>query len=232
MRVAVTRTKDQLYELAGKAAAKNIEIIPLPLMEIHNLAFSWPDDINLESLGWVFFTSANGVEAFFSRLDSVGCHLSRHTRFAVVGKKTEEALAERGYVASFQPSEAYGRLLFSEFVERHPECNQTVAYARAREVDFEPVDLFTKRKLDYRAVICYESIERSVGQHVVSRIKREDAILFTAPSMVRAYHRQFGNPEARLLAIGQTTAAEMQRYRWANFIVLSHADVNTVLEYV
>lgn len=232
MRVAVTRTKDQLYDLAGKAAAKNIEIIPLPLMEVRGLPFSWPDDIRLESLAWVFFTSANGVETFFSRLDSVGCHLSRHTRFAAVGKKTEEALLERGYLASFQPSEAYGRLLFSEFVEHHPECNQTVVYARAKEVDYDPTELFTKRKLDYRTVICYESIERPLGRHVVSRIKREDAILFTAPSMVRAYHRQFGNPEARLLAIGHTTAAEMERYRWANYVVLSHADVNTVLEYV
>ena len=72
------------------------------------------------------------------------------------------------------------------------------------------------RKLDYREVVCYESVERPVDQYAVTRIKRDDLILFTAPSMVRAFHKQFGDPEARLLAIGHTTAAEMDRHRWAN----------------
>jgi uroporphyrinogen-III synthase len=232
MRIGITRPLEQLHSLFIRAAAKNIEIVPLPLMEVHNLAFAWPDDINLDDLGWVFFTSANGVESFFKRLDDVGCKLSKQSKIAVVGRKTEEALNSRGYESAFQPSEAYGRVLFSEFIDHHPECRQVLVYARAKDTDYDPEQLFAKRKLNYHAVICYESVERSVDQHQVSKIKRGDAILFTAPSMVRAYHRQFGDPEARLLAIGHTTAAEMDKHRWVNYIVLRQADVNSVLEYV
>lgn len=232
MRIAVTRSKEQLYELASRASVRNIEIVPLPLMEVRHIAFAWPDDIDLDRLSWVFFTSANGVEAFFQRLDNVGCKLPKHTNIAVVGRQTEAALLTRGYEADFQPSEAYGRLLFSEFVERHPERSQTLVYARAKEIDWDPAPLLELRKLDYREVVCYESVERPVDQYAVTRIKRDDLILFTAPSMVRAFHKQFGDPEARLLAIGHTTAAEMDRHRWENYTVLKQADVNSVLEYV
>ena len=232
MRIAVTRSKEQLYELASRATVMDIEIVPLPLMEIRPIAFSWPDEIDLNRVGWVFFTSSNGVESFFQRLDNIGCKLSKDTKFAVVGRQTEVALVKRGYEAAFQPSEAYGRLLFGEFVDRHPECNQTIVYARAKEIDWEPATLMASRKIDYKSVVCYESVERPIDPHSVTRIKREDMILFTAPSMVRAFHRQFGDPEARLLAIGSTTAAEMERHRWVNFRVLEHADVNSVLEYV
>lgn len=232
MRIAVTRNIDQLQELQNRAASKNIEIVPLPLMEVKSIAFGWPQMIDLDKLGWVFFTSANGVEAFFKRLDSVGCKLAKQVQFGVVGHKTEAALNLRGYRSSFQPSEAYGHLLFSEFAEIHPECRLSLVYARAKEVDYDPTQLLTARKLEYYEVICYESVECPVDNRAITRIKREDAILFTAPSMVRAFHKHFGDPEARLLAIGNTTAAEMDRFRWSNYTVLKHADVNSVLEYV
>lgn len=232
MRIAVTRSKEQLYELASRATVMNIEIVALPLMEVHPISFAWPDDIDLARVGWVFFTSANGVEYFFQRLDSIGCKLPKSAKIAVVGRQTEAALVKRGFEAAFQPSEAYGRLLFSEFVERHPPCNQTLVYARAKDIDWDPATLFASRKMDYRPVVCYESVEKPIDPHSVTRIKRDDMILFTAPSMVRAFHKQFGDPEARLLAIGSTTAAEMERHRWVNYRVLEQADVNSVLEYV
>ncbi|MGB5108109.1 MAG: uroporphyrinogen-III synthase [Candidatus Zixiibacteriota bacterium] len=232
MRIAVTRHLDQLHDLQHRAATKNIEIVPLPLMEVKSINFAWPDEIDLNKLGWIFFTSANGVDAFFKRLDNIGCKLSKQAKCAVVGRKTEEALNQRGYDSSFQPSEAYGHLLFSEFIEHHPDCRQTLVYARAKEVDYDPQQFFAARKFDFHEVICYESVECAPDVRAFARIKREDAILFTAPSMVRAFHRHFGDPEARLLAIGHTTAAEMDRHRWSNYTVLKHADVNSVLEYI
>lgn len=232
MRIAVTRSKEQLHDLASRASIRNIEIVALPLMEVRRLSFAWPDDIDLERLGWVFFTSANGVDAFFSRLDNTGCKLPKHAKIAVVGSRTESALRMRGYEASFQPSEAYGRQLFNEFVDRHPERNEILVYARAKEIDWDPAPLFVSRRLDYREVICYESVEQPVDMHTLTRLQRDDLILFTAPSMVRAFYRQFGDPEVRLMAIGNTTAAEMDRHRWVNYTVLKQADVNSVLEYV
>ena len=35
MRIAVTRHPDQLKDLQHRAASKNIEIVPLPLMSVH-----------------------------------------------------------------------------------------------------------------------------------------------------------------------------------------------------
>lgn len=232
MRIAITRPESQLTDLAKRAARKDIEIVALPLLEVRSRAFDWPNDIDLERLGWVFFTSANGVHSFLTRIDAVGCKLPRHTKIAVVGGKTRDALQERGYDASFMPSHPYGRLLFNEFLDKRINRGVSYLYARAKEVDFDPRELFSLRKLDYQEVICYENIEQQVEQKVVSNISNSDLILFTAPSAVRAFHRQFGDPQARPIAIGRTTAAEMTKHHWHNFSILEDADINSVLEYV
>jgi uroporphyrinogen-III synthase len=164
-----------------------------------------------------------------SELDLV---LGTETRFGVVGARTGQTLRKWEKVAAFQPSESYGQTLFTEFIAHYPDNKQIVMYPRARDVDYDPAQLFFGRGYKYYSVPCYESVERAIDPKLVAQIKRNDAILFTAPSMVRAFQRQFGNPHARLLAIGNSTAAEMERQRWRNFVVLKQADVNSVLEYL
>jgi uroporphyrinogen-III synthase len=232
MRVVVTRPARQLTELTQRAAERNIEVVPLPLMEIVPLQFEWPRGLDIKDIDWMFFTSAQGVASFFLRLSELDLVLTDKTRFAVVGARTDSSLRKWEKEASFQPSDSYGQTLFTEFIQHYPDNKQVVMYARARDVEYDPASLFFGRGYKYYSVPCYESVERSIDPQVMARIRRNDAILFTAPSMVRAYQRQFGSPQAKLLAIGNTTAAEMERHRWRNIVVLKQADVNTVLEYL
>ncbi len=183
-------------------------------------------------VGWIFFTSANGVEAFFERKRRLGIILSRQTRFASVGKKTTLALERNGKGVDFEPSEAYGERLFGEFCERFPDPQQTLIYARAKDIDHDPETILRAHGYRYIPVIAYESIERKVAPEIIDRIQPADVILFTAPSLARAFDRQFGKPRCRILAIGRTTAAEMQRLSWPPVTVMGEADIASVWEYV
>src|ERR1700751_991983 len=67
-RVAVTRSKEQSSELAGKLTLLGAEVIELPLLKVTKVIDKQLlADVLLELGGydWIVFTSANGVRYFF-----------------------------------------------------------------------------------------------------------------------------------------------------------------------
>ena len=113
-RLAVTRTSAQLSDLAAHAAARGIELVPLPLISVNALPFDWPESFPIDQVDWIFFTSANGVTTFLHRLDQLGLHLPPSAKIAAVGTKTADVLRMNGITVHFIPSDAYGQLLFED----------------------------------------------------------------------------------------------------------------------
>jgi uroporphyrinogen III methyltransferase / synthase len=231
-RLAVTRPKEQLADLARQAAAHGIEVVPLPVVATRPFPFLWPEQTPASSLHWVLFSSANAVSAFFNRITELAIVLPETVKFGAIGDRTAEALRARGRTVSFIPTDAYGELLFNEFVDSIVAPGEQVMYARAREVNFDPHALFTEHKIAYHPVICYETISQSVDPELVHGLDTEDYILFTAPSAVRAYHEQFGKPKARSIAIGRTTGSEMNRHGWPVVRWMNKPVIENVLEYL
>ena len=231
-RLAVTRTSGQLSDLKSRAATRGIEVLPLPLIAIHDIPFDWPHSIPIDKVDWVFFTSANGVTSFLNRLDDLNLRLPYTTRLAVVGTKTAQALEQNGRQVSFIPSDAYGQLLFEEFDDHELRPGQILIYARGREINYDPELLFSERPVTYAGIVCYETIAQPVIESDVRRLTEDDFILFTAPSTVDSYARQYGRPIAKPIAIGRSTAAQMNQYGWFGFITMKSSDIDTILEYL
>ncbi|MCX6833759.1 MAG: hypothetical protein NTW07_01265, partial [candidate division Zixibacteria bacterium] len=63
MRLGITRSAEQLRDLAAKAASRGITIVPLPIIETRSLDFSWPEEL-VETPEWVVVSSAAGVRSF------------------------------------------------------------------------------------------------------------------------------------------------------------------------
>jgi uroporphyrinogen-III synthase len=231
-RLAVTRTSSQLSDLAAHAAARGIELVPLPLISVNPVPFDWPSSLPIEQVDWIFFSSANGVTTLLHRLDQLGLHLAPSVRIAAVGSKTADVLGMNGIKVHFIPSDAYGQLLFEEFAEKELRPGQTLLYARGKSVNFDPQTLFAGKPVTYYAVTCYETVTQPVTAETVARLSSEDFILFTAPSTVDSYAEQYGKPLAKPIAIGRSTAAQMNQYGWFGFITMKHADITTILEYL
>ena len=150
----------------------------------------------------------------------------------MASKKTEESLYRFGLEASFVPSEAYGKILFEEFIKSNKEKELTVLFPRAEVVNFEPETILKSAGFAYYPVVCYRTIANTIDSSAVSSFANEDSILFTAPSTVRSYQNQFGCPKAKVIAIGRSTASEMSEQSWGNFIIMENPDIEKVLEYI
>ena len=232
LRLGVTRTKNQLQSLIEKATGTGVEVVPLPVIETQPIPFEWPEGLDEAGVGWLMFTSANGVHSFFNRMEQIGRSLSGRTRIGTVGRKTAEALNEHGHTADFLPSEPYGETFFTEWADAGTHTGETVMFARGEKINFDPRDIMTQLKAQYFPLVCYQTCPRPVESELIRPFSDNDYILFTAPSCVRSYQEQFDRPVARPVAIGRSTAAEMNHLGWNEVIIMEHADVDNILEYL
>jgi len=230
-RLAITRQLSQLDEIAETALARGIELVSLPLLKTEYLKFNIDDDI-VRRLDWLFFTSANGVRAFFDRLEELNIPLAHNTLIASLGKKTSEAISDFGLKVDFMPKEPYGKNLFLEFIGDIASSEEAVLFSRAKKIVYDPEYIFNLAGIKYYSVVSYETTEGDVPGRNVSALAASDFILFTAPSAVRSYHKKFGPPVARSIAIGKTTAREMSLHNWQIFKIMDIPDVDLVLDYV
>lgn len=231
MRLGITRSAEQLRELAVAAASRGITIVPLPVIETRPTDFFWPKEL-VGAPEWVVVSSAAGVRSFLE-----GCSKLKRTdyfdfTYAAIGDKTAAVLRNASISPRVVSSRAEGRALFEELVARHVLPGQTLLYARGAEISYDPAELLASRYIRYFPVICYETIPLKVEPEVIDSFSSHDYVLFTAPSAVRTYHRQFGVPKMRTIAMGTTTANEMTQFGWPTSLFLTRPDVSSVLEQI
>jgi len=232
MRIGITREASQLMGLNDRAKERGIEVVPVPLISIHSMPFEWPTELDGVSPDWVLFSSAAGVSSFLDNLQKLGIRLPSWVRYAAIGEKTADALGAYGLEASYVPTEAYGKVLFREFLEKIVRKKDIVVYARAVDVAFDPAPLFVERGIRYHPLTCYATVNRTIDPALISGFDSKDYLLFTAPSAVRSYQEQFGIPQMKAVAIGNTTSSEMKRQGWSGFTSLPVPDIEKILEVV
>jgi uroporphyrinogen-III synthase len=228
-RLGITREANRITDLMKLAQSKGIEIIPLPLTKTSHTSFDKPD---LDTFDWAIFSSQQGVESFFNRLNSLNLDIPGNMKFAVVGDKTEKALESFSQKAEFKPSDSYGKILFEEFVAKFGDKKINVLYVRAEFVNFEPDKLFDNSSINFTSLIAYKTESNNIDIGLIDKFNRDDYIFFTAPSTVDSFNEQFGKPKSKIIAIGKTTAEKMTENNWNNLIIMDKADINKVLEYI
>ena len=107
-RVLVTRTRAQASSLSEMLAAEGAEPVELPTIEVLPLEDYSRVDLavaSLQTYSWVIFTSANGVDAFYNRMEALALDSRAFggVRVGAIGPATGAALAQRGIRADFVP---------------------------------------------------------------------------------------------------------------------------------
>lgn len=109
-RILVTRAREQASRLTAGLEAAGAQCIEAPAIRIEAPeSYESLDQAiaGLAQYSWVAFTSPNGVEAFFKRLNAAGKD-ARHfagAKVAAIGSETAAALAHHGIVADVVPAE-------------------------------------------------------------------------------------------------------------------------------
>src|SRR5207302_11499503 len=119
--ILVTRARAQASRLAQLLRAQGASVITIPSIEIRPPRSSQPLDAAVERAArgrydWLIFTSVNGVEAFFARIQkrkgrSLALHagvfgagvLGAGTKLCAIGPATRAAIESRGLRVAVMP---------------------------------------------------------------------------------------------------------------------------------
>ena len=110
MKVLITRPRNQADSFADALANIGFEPIFFPVIEIHPFEENVALDraiAKLECYDWVVFTSVNGVDAFFARMNAAPqkALLPENVKVSAIGPKTAQSLRVRGIEPCFVPVE-------------------------------------------------------------------------------------------------------------------------------
>jgi hydroxymethylbilane synthase len=122
-RVIITRAIKQSGEITRALDMLGAECVSCPTIEIKEPS-SWAQLdralIHLSWYDWLVFTSANGVDYFLRRLDSLGhgrAELMSH-KICAVGRKTAERLKSEGLTVDLTPERFTAEAVVEEFIKR------------------------------------------------------------------------------------------------------------------
>ena len=175
--------------------------------------------------GWIAFTSPNGVNLFFSLATQARIDLRRfsRTRFAAVGPRTAETLAERGILADLVPQKHDTRSLGAALAAA---CSGSdVLLASAQECSPAP-----RLALEGAGIAC-----RSLPLYRTETLPPEkitvDYLVFGSAGGVNAYFQAGGRAPTRAAAcIGQVTAAAAEPF--APVLTAQDTRIESVVESV
>lgn len=217
-RVLVTRARNQASKLSELLDQYGAEPVEMPTIQIEPLADYSKLDKAIQDLNkyhWLIFTSANGVEPFFSRLQKQGKD-SRHLKgiqICAIGPATAEALQAHGIKADYMPLEYAAQGIIASFKKLQTQ-DKRVLIPRAEQVTQELVDGLAKlgAKVEqipvYRTMLPAETAAR--GKHMLLE-GRIDIVTFTSSSTARNLVAILGKDwpvlnKAAIACIGQVTA--------------------------
>jgi uroporphyrinogen III methyltransferase/synthase len=209
--VVVTRAREQASELRVRLETLGAEVIELPAIAIEPVDIRVPD---LAAYGWIVFTSANGVHAFFERglaPDGRDARTLAGVRVAAIGPGTARALRARGIRADLLPERFVAESLLEAFPPP-PVDGARVLIARAEQArDVLPEGLGA-RGYAVDVLPVYRTVRATPDPGAVERVRsgRVDAITFTSSSTVDNLCAVIGalpQPSPLVVSIGPVTSA-------------------------
>lgn len=224
-RILVTRTRAQASALVRLLAEAGGEVVECPAIEIAPPESLAPLDAALEGLGrydWVVFTSVNGVERFFARLDERGGDVRafRRARIAAIGPETARALMRRHLRPDCVPAEFRAEGLLDALAAEPLEGTRILLPRAAGAREILPDEL-RARGAEVDEVVSYRSVKPEASRMLLASLLAErrsiDAVTFTSSSTVTHFlalldevDREDGRARlaaTRVACIGPITAA-------------------------
>lgn len=219
IRVLVTRPRERSEELCFLLEDEGAEVLHVPLLELLPPENPRPLKAAAESIQrykWVVFASPSAVEALMEALREAGttARLSQ-VRIAVVGPRTARTVEGYGLHVAVESPEGTGAALY-EVMRPGLDAEDEVLLPAAEEGRRELEDALREHGARVARVTAYRSA--SVPLSAEDRAHLESSpphvALFASPRTAEAFLEAAGREglgQARLVAIGPTTAAALER---------------------
>ncbi|HWD69013.1 MAG TPA: uroporphyrinogen-III C-methyltransferase [Solirubrobacteraceae bacterium] len=235
--VAVTRAREQASRLAERLRGLGAEVIVAPVISTRALPGPAPE---LGGYDLICFTSPNGVDALFERLESDGLDARAfpardRARVAAIGPATARALRQRGIATDVMPTKAVGEAL-AEALGDVPVTRALVA--RAREARDVVPEALRERGAEVDVVAVYETLVEELSAERAAAVTAADFITFTSASTVRNFLAAVGGAEAwlargqsrpRAVSIGPVTSEELRRHGLGPDVEAAEHDIDGLI---
>lgn len=219
-RVLVTRPRAQAGALCSAIVAAGGEAVLIPAIEIgDDFDHSGFDRAigELDSYDWIVFTSANAVEAFFSRIEALEASgrvakgsrsEAARKRMAAIGPATERALRARSAAAAWIPGEFVSEAIAEGLGD---VAGMRILIPASNLARKELGEGLRARGAFVAVVVAYVAAQAEMAPESAKEIERGfDAVLFASPSAARGFAALSGGPErlrdALVACIGPSTA--------------------------
>ena len=214
-RVLVTRPQSADSRLADMLEALGCEAIRFPCIQlVPTPGGALPR--GLEDYHWIVFTSAFGVDTFFSLLRREGRDIRSLAgqSFAAIGSATAAALERREVLVDYMPS-VYDAVHLAEGLADNMLPGQQALLFRAGMGTPELPRILEEHGISYLDHAAYDTLYHNPASPRIVRLLREgavDYVTFTSASTVRGFVEAVGaeaasNRKFIALCIGQQTAA-------------------------
>ncbi len=192
--VLITRARDQSAEFAGLLRDVGAEVIEFPTIEIVPPA-SWEGldraFDQMDSYDWIIFTSANGVEFFWKRLNEKGKDqgLLSALKVCAIGPGTARQLRENGIAVDYTPKEFIAEAILKGFEEMAVKGRRILLVRAKVARDVLPEGL-RKMGAEVDVVDIYQTVKPKNGSKRLRQLltdRRIDVVTFTSSSTVNHF---------------------------------------------
>ena len=240
--VGATGTPHFVGKLSAAFAEKNADVWDMGFLEIHPSESPLPD---LETCGWLVFTSPNGVRVFLDKLRQRRKDLRTlcGKRIAVIGPGTAAVLEEIGIYVDYMP-EIYDAAHLAEGLterileEQRAGCADKIpaVFLRAAQGSASLSRIFTEIGISFLDYPLYELVVQEKKRAAVIE-KEPDYIVFGSAMGVRTYfggmeQAGFENTKSRYVCIGELCGEELKKHTRRSFLTAQEANVGAIVDCV
>ncbi|MBC1756997.1 uroporphyrinogen-III synthase [Listeria seeligeri] len=192
-----------------------------------------------QNVEWIFFTSVNAVEYFFKQHK-----VTKPYKYAVIGEKTKEKLADYGHSPSFIPTVYQTEPFLSEWLEKHPE-KTSILLPKSNLSRTVMEDTLKEKGYVIFPVELYETIFPNKSKSLLKQFfaqNEKQIIIFASPSAWKNFYsvaKNFPSQKGnwRIASIGNITTKAIEAdgyevtYQAETFTMKNLADLIIQEEY-
>lgn len=240
--VLVTRARSQASKLTAALEALGAKVQETPAIELREPmdGYEAVDKAiaKIADYQWVIFTSTNGVEHFFRRLDKAGkdSRSLGYARIAAIGSATAEKLREYGLRADVVPQEFRAEGIVEALKGKLPP-RAKILLPRAQEAREILPEKLREQGHTVDVVYVYQTVMAEAGGEELRRQMEQgdfDIVTFTSSSTVTNLVRIIGGSEAlqkvKCACIGPVTAETLRKQGLEPELVAEEYTINGLVE--
>ncbi len=224
-RIIVSRAKEQAGSLSSLLKEEGADVLEIPFIEIRPAQSYEALDKAIENLlayDWLILTSANGVKAFFSRLEKQGKSEADllHLKIVAIGPATAKAIEKHGIPVDIVPDEYVAEAVVEEM--RNQVKGERVLLVRAKVARDVIPNALRELGAKVHVMEAYETIVPESSRTAILEALKSDnkpaLITFTSSSTVKNFVELVGQETigsglldgVKLASIGPVTSTTLK----------------------